>query len=111
MAENSEHSAEPCSSETLLENENSELDSDRGPNDQVETARTDSAVSKNLKIIYWIMGGLLVWGLIHTIGVYVSSANADIRKPILVYSCVFAFLGFWAVMIRMKMSESKEPFG
>ena len=53
-------------------------------------------------IIRYLMIAIFVWGTFHTIGVYVWSQTPDIRKPIIVYSTVCLFLGFWAIMLWMR---------
>ena len=49
-----------------------------------------------------IMIAILIWGTLHTIGVYLFGRVPDIRKPIIVYGCVFAFLAFWNVLLWMR---------
>ncbi len=49
-----------------------------------------------------IMIAILIWGTFHTVGVYLYGRVLDIRKPIIVYGCVLAFLGFWNLMLWMR---------
>ena len=48
------------------------------------------------------MIAILIWGTIHTVGVYFWGRELDIRKPIIVYGCVFAFLAFWNILLWMR---------
>ena len=52
------------------------------------------------RILTWIMGGLLVWGLFHAVGAW--TLNHDARRPLVVIGCVAAFLGFWLAMLAAR---------
>ncbi|MEI8227327.1 MAG: hypothetical protein WCH77_03570 [Planctomycetota bacterium] len=49
------------------------------------------------RLLRWIMGGIVVWGLFHAFGAW--TLNHDARRPLIVLACVAAFLGFWLVML------------
>jgi hypothetical protein len=51
----------------------------------------------NQRILAWIMGGLVVWGLFHAAGAW--TFNHDVRRPLVVIACTAAFLGFWLVLL------------
>lgn len=48
------------------------------------------------------MIALFAWGTFHTVGVYLYSEQADIRKPLIVYGCMLAFIGFWKLMLMTR---------
>jgi len=52
------------------------------------------------KIIRWIMIGIVVWGIAHAIGAW--TLNHDARRPLVVLTCVAAFLGFWSTLLAVR---------
>lgn len=52
------------------------------------------------RLIAWIMGALVVWGLFHAVGAW--TLNHDARRPLIVLACVGAFLGFWLTMLSAR---------
>ena len=61
------------------------------------------------RIIAWIMGGIVVWGLLHALGAW--TLNHDARRPAVVLACVAAFLGFWLAVLaarRRRLNHSKR---
>jgi len=52
------------------------------------------------RILAWIMGGLVVWGLFHAFGAW--TLNHDPRRPLVVIACVAAFLGFWRALLAVR---------
>jgi hypothetical protein len=52
------------------------------------------------RLIAWIMGALVVWGLFHAVGAW--TLNHDARRPLIVLACVGAFLGFWLTMLAAR---------
>jgi len=52
------------------------------------------------RILQWIMGSLVVWGVFHAVGAW--TLNHDARRPIIVLACVAAFLGFWLAMLAAR---------
>ncbi len=62
------------------------------------------------KILRWIMVAVLVWGSILAAGSW--TFNHDVRRPIIVFACVIAFLGFWNVMLasrRRRLARGAAP--
>ena len=47
-----------------------------------------------------IMIGILAWGAVHAVGAW--TLNHDARRPLVVLSCVAAFLGFWLAMLSSR---------
>ena len=52
------------------------------------------------RIIAWIMGAIVVWGLFHAAGAWML--NHDARRPLIVLACVAAFLGFWMAVLSAR---------
>ena len=52
------------------------------------------------RLIAWIMGGLVVWGLFHAVGAW--TFNHDARRPLVVLGCTAAFLGFWLTLLAAR---------
>ena len=52
------------------------------------------------RILAWIMGALVVWGLFHAAGAW--TLNHDARRPLIVLACVAAFLGFWLALLAAR---------
>ncbi|MFM8953881.1 MAG: hypothetical protein ACKOOF_12605 [Planctomycetaceae bacterium] len=52
------------------------------------------------RIIWWIMAGVVAWGVFHAIGAW--RLNHDPRRMLVVLGCVAAFLGFWAAMLAAR---------
>ena len=70
--------------------EPSESSEENAPSEQSQSVR---------KMTNIIMLAILAWGTFHMVGVYVFSREPDIRKPIIVYACVFAFVVFWRFLL------------
>ena len=60
------------------------------------------------RILAWIMGGLVIWGLFHAVGAW--TLNHDVRRPLIVLACVAAFLGFWLVMLSSRRRRLEREF-
>jgi uncharacterized membrane protein YfcA len=56
------------------------------------------------KIVFWIVGGILAWGVILAIGVFL--ANRDPRQPLIIVACVVIFVGFWLAMLRLRAPQA-----
>mgnify|MGYP006278497597 CR=1 FL=1 len=52
------------------------------------------------RLIRWIMAAIVVWGAFHALGAW--QLNHDIRRPLVVFGCVLAFLGFWLAMLNAR---------
>jgi hypothetical protein len=52
---------------------------------------------KQHHLIALIMIAVVAWGGFLSVGAWLSSH--DWRRPAIVMACVFAFLGFWGVML------------
>ena len=62
------------------------------------------------RLIAWIMGGLVVWGLFHAAGAW--TFNHDARRPLVVLACTAAHLrvcGGQRVPVAAFFSEDFEP--
>ena len=51
------------------------------------------------RLIRWLFGGLIVWGIAQAIGAY--TFNHDPRRPLVVLACMGAFLGFWLALLKI----------
>jgi hypothetical protein len=69
--------------------------------------------------IHWIMGGLIVWGLLLGLGAYLFHGDANtvrqgkaeteaILRGIIVAACAVAFVGFWWVMLATRGARSTK---
>jgi hypothetical protein len=78
-----------------------------------------SASEKSLlrEWIHWIMGGLIVWGVLLGVGAYIYRADPSIERTsgdekeailrgIIVATCVVAFVSFWWVMLSLRDRRS-----
>jgi hypothetical protein len=64
------------------------------------------------RLLRWIMIGIVVWGAFHAFGAW--TLNHDARRPLVVLSCVAAFLGFWLAMLstlRTSADRRNRPGG
>lgn len=60
------------------------------------------------KIVFWIAVGIIAWGVVLAIGVFV--VNHDARQSAIILAGVVLFVGFWLLMLRTRPSdESPEP--
>jgi hypothetical protein len=59
------------------------------------------------RILAWIMAALVVWGLFHAVGAWML--NHDARRPLVVLTCVAAFLGFWLAMLAARRRRLARP--
>lgn len=54
-----------------------------------------------------IMLALAVWGLYHTLGVFLY--NHDPRKAAIVFGCSAAFLVIWAALLYFRPPRQRDP--
>ena len=67
-----------------------------------------SEAATKRKIVFWIVLGIVGWGVVLAIGDYL--ANHDPRRPLIILACVILFVGFWLVMLRTRPSDgTSEP--
>ena len=60
------------------------------------------------KIVFWIVMGIVAWGIVLAIGVY--WANRDPRQPLIILAGVALFVGFWLAMLRTRPTDkTPEP--
>ena len=62
-------------------------------------------------VVRWIMLAVEVWGMVLAYGAY--RFNHDPLRAVVVGVCVFGFLGFWALMLRLRErgqdSATRDP--
>ena len=56
--------------------------------------------SDRVRIIRWVVAGIVVWGVVHAIGAW--RLNQNPLRPVVVLACVGAFLGFWMTMLAAR---------
>jgi ABC-type transport system involved in Fe-S cluster assembly fused permease/ATPase subunit len=80
-----------------------------GGNDHDSATRAAKETDARRKIVLWIAGGILAWGVILAIGVFL--ANRDPRQPLIIMACVVIFVGFWLAMLRWRAPQAgkKSP--
>jgi len=60
------------------------------------------------KIVFWIVFGIVAWGVVLAIGDY--WVNHDSRRPLVILASVILFVGFWLAMLRTRPSDgTSEP--
>jgi len=61
-------------------------------------------MQNQVRILWWIVGGLLAWGVIHALGAYLGGADGahDLRKALVVGVSFAVFLGFWGAMMLVR---------
>lgn len=52
------------------------------------------------RLIRWIMVALVVWAVVHALGAW--TLNHDARRPLVVITCMAAFLGFWGALLAAR---------
>jgi hypothetical protein len=51
---------------------------------------------------------LLAWGVLLAVGAY--RYNLDLRKPLIVFVCVAAFVGIWVVLLAIRhRRQTRNP--
>lgn len=75
------------------------------PNSSDDTERAGT----KKKIVFWIALGIIVWGTVLALGVFL--VNHDARQSAAVFASVVIFVGFWLLMLRNRRSvqEASEP--
>jgi hypothetical protein len=67
-----------------------------------------SEADEKRKIVFWIVLGIVAWGIVLAVGDY--WANHDPRRPLIIMACVVLFVGFWMAMLRTRRSDgTSEP--
>jgi O-antigen/teichoic acid export membrane protein len=67
------------------------------------------AADTQRRIVFWIAVGIIVWGVILAIGVFLENHH-DPRAPLVIVAGVVLFVGFWLTMLRSRRSnERSEP--
>jgi hypothetical protein len=64
-----------------------------------ETA-AEAATAGRFRIIRWVVGGIVVWGVFHAVGAWRFNHNP--LRAVVVLVCVAAFLGFWMTMLAVR---------
>lgn len=53
-----------------------------------------------VRIIRWVVLGVLAWGLFHAVGAWRFNNNP--LRAVVVLACVLGFLGFWMTMLAVR---------
>lgn len=71
---------------------------------------TDEQAGTNRWITIAIVAGLIAWGILHTVGVYLSSDDPRraLVKAGIVAACMLGFLGFWGFLLRQRSRRSED---
>lgn len=64
-------------------------------NDPVSSPPADT-----VRIIRWVVLGVLAWGLFHAVGAWRFNNNP--LRAVVVLACVLGFLGFWMTMLAVR---------
>ena len=64
-------------------------------NDPVPSPPADT-----VRIIRWVVLGVLAWGLFHAVGAWRFNNNP--LRAVVVLACVLGFLGFWMTMLAVR---------
>jgi hypothetical protein len=68
---------------------------------------------QNSRLVFWIVVGVFVWGVIHAVGAYVNYTLTDnpwrVWRALVVLICVEAFLAFWLSMLALRRGRRKTP--
>ena len=64
-----------------------------------ETA-AEATTAGRFRIIRWVVGGIVVWGVFHAVGAWRFNHNP--LRAVVVLVCVAAFLGFWMTMLAVR---------
>lgn len=56
--------------------------------------------------IAWIMVAVAAWGGVLALGAW--RLNNDPRRPLIVFGCVLAFLGFWLAMLALRSARARR---
>jgi hypothetical protein len=64
-------------------------------NDPVSSPPADT-----VRIIRWVVLGVLAWGLFHAVGAWRFNNNP--LRAVVVLACVLGFLGFWMMMLAVR---------
>jgi hypothetical protein len=66
-------------------------------------SQTPSEAEAKRKIVFWIVMGIVAWGIVLAIGDYLK--NHDPRRPLIIIAGVVLFVGFWLAMLRTRRSD------
>ena len=64
-------------------------------NDPVSSPPADT-----VRIIRWVVLGVLAWGVFHAVGAWRYNNNP--LRAVVVLACVLGFLGFWMTMLAVR---------
>jgi len=64
-------------------------------NDPVPSPPADT-----VRIIRWVVLGVLAWGVFHAVGAWRYNNNP--LRAVVVLACVLGFLGFWMTMLAVR---------
>jgi hypothetical protein len=59
------------------------------------------------RLIVVLAAALAAWGLYHAIGAFLF--NHDVRRGLVVFACMAAFLGWWMLLMRYRAKKKSEP--
>ena len=72
----------------------------------MEPSSDDRTVDSPARWIAGIMAAVAAWGAVLALGAW--RLNNDPRRPLIVFGCVLAFLGFWLVMLALRSARVRR---
>ena len=72
----------------------------------MDPRRPENDVDSPTRWIAWIMAAVATWGAVLAIGAW--RLNNDPRRPLIVFGCVLAFLGFWLLMLSLRSARARR---
>jgi hypothetical protein len=58
------------------------------------------------RLIVLLAAALAAWGLYHAVGAFLF--NHDVRRGLVVFACMGAFLGWWLLLVRYRAKRNNE---
>jgi hypothetical protein len=59
------------------------------------------------RLIVLLLTALAAWGLYHAVGAFLF--NHDVRRGLVVFVCMAAFLGWWLLLLRGRARKRPAP--
>lgn len=66
----------------------------------------EAAAAGRFRIIRWVVGGIVLWGVFHAIGAWRFNHNP--LRAVVVLVCVAAFVGFWMTMLAVRQRRLSQ---
>jgi hypothetical protein len=67
---------------------------------------SDQGQQSTRRVIWALVVALLAWGLYLAVGAF--RFNHDIWRGVIVFGCMAAFLGFWLLMMKLKVKRDQR---